>query len=82
MPPRLDQDIERLELTMEGLLKLLGGSRDDRERFWEIVKGITTPAEFRLAQSAIDAVNQQLATAHATLAATHAAAGEIRAQAG
>jgi len=42
-----------LALNIEGLLKLLGGNADDRLRFWEILKGITTPAEFRL-------VNQQL----------------------
>jgi hypothetical protein len=42
-----------LALNIEGLLKLLGGTPDDRLRYWEILKGITTPAEFRL-------VNQQL----------------------
>jgi len=42
-----------LQLNVEGLFKLLGGTPDDRLRFWEILKGITTPAEFRL-------VNQQL----------------------
>jgi hypothetical protein len=42
-----------LALNIEGLLRLLGGTADDRLRFWEILKGITTPAEFRL-------VNQQL----------------------
>lgn len=42
-----------LQLNVEGLFKLLGGTPDERLRFWEILKGITTPAEFRL-------VNQQL----------------------
>ncbi len=39
-----------LQLNVEGLLKLLGGTPDERLRFWEILKGITTPAEFRLVQ--------------------------------
>jgi hypothetical protein len=42
-----------VQLNIEGLIKLLGGTADDRLRFWEIFKGITTPAEFEL-------VNQQL----------------------
>ncbi len=44
-----------LQLNVEGLFKLLGGTPDDRLRFWEILKGITTPAEHRL-------VSQQIKT--------------------
>jgi len=44
-----------LALNIEGLFKLLGKTSDDRLRFWEILKGITTPAEFRL-------VDQQIRT--------------------
>jgi hypothetical protein len=45
----LNPKVRALQLNIEGLLKLLGGSADDRLRFWEIVKGITTPAQFRVA---------------------------------
>jgi hypothetical protein len=34
-----------LQLNVEGLFKLLGGTADDRLRFWEIFKGVTTPIE-------------------------------------
>jgi hypothetical protein len=37
-----------LQLNVEGLFKLLGGTPDERLRFWEILKGITTPVELRL----------------------------------
>ena len=37
-----------LQLNVESLIKLLGGTPDDRLRFWEILKGITTPRELEL----------------------------------
>ena len=45
----LNPRVRALQLNIEGLLKLLGGTEDDRLRFWEILKGITTPAQFRVA---------------------------------
>ena len=41
-PPQFDRKVTNLQLSIEGLLKLLG---KDPKRFWEILKGITTPAE-------------------------------------
>jgi hypothetical protein len=76
--PKLDREIDRLELTIEGLLKLLGGTPAQRQRFWEIFKGITTPAEHRLAKGTLVAVNQQLAATRANLAQAQAAARQIR----
>jgi len=49
-----------LQLNLEGLLKLLGGSADDRLKFWEKIKGITTPREAVL-------VNAQLTSLAATV---------------
>lgn len=37
-----------LQLNVEGLFKLLGGTPEERLRFWEIFKGITTPIQLRL----------------------------------
>ena len=51
-----------LRLNVEGLFKLLGGTPDERLRFWEIFKGITTPRELVLITSQLgvlqDLVNQ------------------------
>ena len=56
-----------LQLNVEGLFKLLGGTPDERLRFWEILKGITTPIELRLVTSQLDVlqglVNQVQASA-------------------
>lgn len=53
---KLKSKVQALQLNTEGLLKLLGGGSDDRLRFWEILKGITTPAEFRLVAHQLDAM--------------------------
>jgi hypothetical protein len=58
MPPD-PKKIRALQLNLEGLFKLLGGSADDRLRFWEIVKGITTPVEIRLINAQLDALAAQ-----------------------
>jgi hypothetical protein len=50
-----DAKAKALQLNIEGLLRLLGGTTDDRLRFWEIFKGITTPRELVL-------INGQLET--------------------
>jgi hypothetical protein len=72
------KDTRGVELNLEGLLKLLGGTPDDRERFWERFKGITTPAEARLVDSSLVAVEHQLQNLHTNLASLHEAVGEIR----
>ena len=48
--------ITALQRNAASLFKLLGGTADDRLRFWEIFKGITTPAEVAL-------IDQQVAVA-------------------
>ncbi len=53
MPPD-PKKVRALQLNVEGLFKLLGGSADDRMRFWEILKGITTPIEIRLINAQLD----------------------------
>jgi len=51
-PPRIN--VKALQLSVEGLYKLLGGSDEDKQRFWERLKGITTPREAILLNSQID----------------------------
>jgi hypothetical protein len=45
MPPPTKAKVTALQRDAAALLKLLGGDADDRLRFWEIFKGITTPVE-------------------------------------
>lgn len=49
--------VDAAQLSIEGLLKLLGGSANDRLRFWEILKGITTPAEAELINHNLNTIN-------------------------
>ena len=53
-PKKLKAKVEALQLNTEGLLKLLGGR--DRLRFWEILKGITTPVEIRLVEQQLESM--------------------------
>ncbi|MEP6916724.1 MAG: hypothetical protein ABJC89_13820 [Acidobacteriota bacterium] len=48
MPPPNKTQVVALQRNAAALLKLLGGDNDDRLRFWEIFKGITTPVEAKL----------------------------------
>lgn len=79
MPPTqaLQSKVRALQLNTEGLLKLLGGSSDDRSRFWEILKGITTPAEFRLVNSELDNMVAGVKQAQVAAKAVAAAASQI-----
>lgn len=59
--------VRNLQLNTEALLKLLGGNEADRERFWEILKGITTPAVASLVEQEIESLDQQVKLATQTL---------------
>ena len=64
---KVDARTRALQLNVEGLFKLLGGTADERLRFWEILKGITTPAEYQLVSQQLEImqglVNQVQASA-------------------
>lgn len=51
--------VRAVQLNLEGLLRLLGGSEADRERFWEIQKGVTTRLEAKIINSQLDAMAAQ-----------------------
>lgn len=56
-PPKVN--VRAVQLSTEGLFRLLGGSANDRELFWEKLLGITSRREAVL-------VNAQLASMAAT----------------
>lgn len=68
MPPTdLKHRVDALQLNTAGLFKLLGShDPDDRLRFWEIFKGITTPAEFALFEHQLTAINSLVTQAEAS----------------
>jgi hypothetical protein len=55
MPPDVKK-VKALQLNLEGLLRLLGGSSDDKQKFLEMIIGITTPMEVKLINGQIDAL--------------------------
>lgn len=59
--------VTSLQQDTEALLKLLGGSEADRERFWEIIKGITTPAVALLLEHQIEILDHQVKLATQTV---------------
>jgi hypothetical protein len=78
-PKKLKAKVEALQLNTAGLLKLLGGGDDDRLRFWEILKGITTPVELRLVDSQLDAMTSIVTQIQASAKALEKTAKQIAA---
>lgn len=75
MDDKLKAKVQALQLNTAGLLKLLG---QDKQRFWEILKGITTPAEYRLVAAQIDAMNAAMKQAQTNLKGIETAVAKIR----
>ncbi len=74
---KLKGKVEALQLNVEGLLKLLGGDSEDRLRFWEIIKGITTPAEFQLVDHELDVMQGLVRQVQGSLNVTEQVAREV-----
>jgi hypothetical protein len=74
MPPPNKSLVTGLQRDAASLFKLLGGDSDDRARFWEIFKGVTTPIEVRL-------IDQQFATAQVLVNQLTGALKELQATA-
>lgn len=55
--------VSAAQRNLESLLKLLGGTAEERLRFWEILKGITTPAQFALANRQLTKLGTQVGQA-------------------
>ena len=75
-----DLRVTALQRDFESLLKLLGGTPEERLRFWEIVKGVTTPAVARLVEAELQGVEAQFKATHAVLGALKANAKELGGQ--
>ncbi len=76
MPPDAKK-VRALQLNVEGLFKLLGGTADERMRFWEILKGITTPIEIRLINAQLDALAAQTKAVQAGAKALQGSAQQV-----
>ena len=74
--PNIDSQITALQYNVGALCALLGGSSEERQRFFEIHKGITTPAVFeRLVKGELDQINDQVIQ---TQAFVHPDGAEVR----
>lgn len=74
---KLKARVDHVRLDLEALLKLLGGSAEDRERFWEIVLGITTPAVFRLVEADLENISATIKATTHSLKTLHTNAKEL-----
>jgi hypothetical protein len=80
----LKHRVDALQLNVVGLFKLLGSKDpDERLRLWEILKGITTPAEFALIDHELTAMNSLVTQAEMSaknvMAAAKMASGPAKA---
>jgi len=78
LPPKnLDIHVATLQTDLENLLKLLGGTAEERLRFWEIVKGITTPAVYHVVGAQVEGLALQTRAATQILGALKTSANEL-----
>jgi hypothetical protein len=70
MPPNphdLKHRVDALQTNVAGLFKLLGShDPDERLRFWEILKGITSVATFTLVEHELSTINALVSQAEAS----------------
>jgi hypothetical protein len=76
MPPD-PKKVKALQLNLEGLLRLLGGSSEDKQRFLEMIIGITTPMEVKLINAQVDALAAHTKAVQAGTKALQATAQQI-----
>ena len=76
MPPD-PKRVKALQLNIEGLLRLLGGSSEDKQRFLEMIIGITTPMEAKLINAQVDALAAHTKAVQAGTKALQATAQQI-----
>jgi hypothetical protein len=79
---KLNAKVEALQLSIEGLIKLLG-SNDPNKRleYWERLKGITTPRESLLVEQQLGVTNTLVTQVEASIKGLGDAAKQIGAAA-
>lgn len=75
-----DPKTRAVQLSVEALFKLLGGTPEDRLRFWEFKKGITSRAENELVNHQIETIAGQLKQVALSAKALQKTAGTIAKQ--
>ena len=65
--PNIDSQITALQYNVGALYSLLGGSSEERQRFFEIHKGITTPAVFERLAKELEQINDQVVQTQASV---------------
>jgi hypothetical protein len=78
-PRKLKPKVQALQRDTAALLKLLGGNDNDQLRYWEIVKGITTPIQLRLVEQQIDVMQNLILQVQTTAKGLEKSAKEISA---
>jgi hypothetical protein len=74
---RFREKVRALQLNTAGLLKLLGGTEDEQQRFWERVRGITKPSVMRLVDNQVDVLQGLVTQVHTSVKALEKAAKQI-----
>ena len=74
---KLKPKVQALQRDTAALLKLLGGDDQDKLRFWEILKGITTPVQLRLVEQHIDVMQGALTQLQTSVKGLEKSAKEI-----
>ena len=75
---KLDPEVQKLENQLREPAQAARRERQPAREVLEILKGITTPAEYRLARSSIVVAERELTTVKESLAAVEKAAAETR----
>ncbi len=75
----LKAKVDALALDVEGLLKLLGGTPEQRERYWEILKGITSRAWLNVVEAEVGAAQANVKSVANVVAALHDNAKQLSA---
>jgi hypothetical protein len=77
-PNTLKPKVLTLQRNTAALMSLLGGDDDDQLRFWEILKGVTTPAIFRLVEHELDTMQNAVDQVQNSVTVLEYAAKEMR----
>ena len=77
MADPLTRHIHAFQLSLEGLIKLLGGTPEERERALEILLGITHSTEYELLAHQIDTATNLVTQVHDTFKSMQKTAAHI-----